>query len=110
MSPRIQSRNGAATVSGNGAAARDKTALAASSEQGNGTGNRALIAALVNSRIYREYEQAFTDLTGLPVALAAGGNLAIAASRQAQRESVLLVDVTEKLRVFRVFAGAGTAL
>jgi AraC-like DNA-binding protein/ligand-binding sensor protein len=70
VSPRIQSRNGDA-VSRNGDAARDKAALAASNEQGNGngTGNRALIAALVNSRIYREYEQAFTDLTGLPVAL-----------------------------------------
>ena len=67
--PRIRPRNGAAAVPGNGAGARDKTSLAAPSEQGNGTGNRALIAALVNSRIYREYEQAFTDLTGLPVAL-----------------------------------------
>src|ERR1035438_10203403 len=68
VSPRIQSRNGDA-VSRNGDAARDKAALAASNEQGNGngTGNRALIAALVNSRIYREYEQAFTDLTGVPV-------------------------------------------
>jgi len=69
VSPRTQSRNGAAAVLGNGVAARGKTSLAAPNEQGNGTGNRALIAALVNSKIYREYEQAFTDLTGLPVAL-----------------------------------------
>jgi AraC-like DNA-binding protein len=69
VSSRIQSRNGAAAVLGNGAAARDKTSLAAPNEQGSGTGNRSLIAALVNSRIYREYEQAFTSLTGLPVAL-----------------------------------------
>jgi AraC-like DNA-binding protein/ligand-binding sensor protein len=69
VSSRMQSRNGSATVLGNGVAARDKNSLAAPHEQGNGTGNRALIAALVNSRIYREYEQAFTNLTGLPVAL-----------------------------------------
>jgi AraC-like DNA-binding protein/ligand-binding sensor protein len=36
---------------------------------GNGNSNRALIGALVNSKIYREYECAFGDLTGLPVAL-----------------------------------------
>jgi len=36
---------------------------------GNGNGNRALISALINSKIYREYERAFGDLTGLPVAL-----------------------------------------
>ncbi len=35
----------------------------------NGHGNRALVDALVNSKIYREYERAFSDLTGLPVAL-----------------------------------------
>ena len=66
---RIPSRNGSSPVLENGVVAKDKTSLAASNEQGNGTGNRALIAALVNSRIYREYEQAFTNLTGLPVAL-----------------------------------------
>jgi AraC-like DNA-binding protein/ligand-binding sensor protein len=36
---------------------------------GNGTGNRALVDALVGSRVYREYERAFSDMTGLPVAL-----------------------------------------
>jgi ligand-binding sensor protein len=35
----------------------------------NGHGNRALVDALVNSKIYREYERAFSDLTGLPGAL-----------------------------------------
>jgi len=35
----------------------------------NGLGNRALVDALTNSRIYRDYERAFSDLTGLPVAL-----------------------------------------
>src|ERR1035437_3793880 len=65
---RVPPRNGAALLE-NGVAVRDRTSLAAPNEQGNGTGNRSLIAALVNSRIYREYEQAFTNLTGLPVAL-----------------------------------------
>ena len=43
--------------------------LAAPNGNGNGTGNRALVDALVGSRVYREYERAFSDMTGLPVAL-----------------------------------------
>jgi len=35
----------------------------------NGNGNRALVDALTNSRIYRDYERAFSDMTGLPIAL-----------------------------------------
>jgi AraC-like DNA-binding protein/ligand-binding sensor protein len=35
----------------------------------NGNGNRALVDALTNSRTYRDYERAFSDLTGLPIAL-----------------------------------------
>lgn len=35
----------------------------------NGQGNRALVEALTSSRIYRDYERAFSDLTGLPIAL-----------------------------------------
>ena len=36
---------------------------------GNGNGNRALLEALAGSRIYHEYERAFSDATGLAVAL-----------------------------------------
>jgi AraC-like DNA-binding protein len=36
---------------------------------GNGNANRALIEALANSKIYQDYERAFSDATGLPVAL-----------------------------------------
>ena len=43
--------------------------LAAPNGNGNGTGNRALVDALAGSRVYREYERAFSDMTGLPVAL-----------------------------------------
>ncbi len=43
--------------------------LAAPNGNGNGNGNRALVDALVGSRVYREYERAFSDMTGLPVAL-----------------------------------------
>jgi AraC-like DNA-binding protein len=35
------------------------------------SGDRALIEALANSRIFQEYERAFTEATGLPVALRA---------------------------------------
>ncbi len=72
VSPRTQARRGA-VAGGNGIGTRDKVSLVSPNEpgngNGNGNGNRALIAALVNSRIYREYEVAFTNLTGLPVAL-----------------------------------------
>ncbi len=43
--------------------------MAAPNGNGNGNGNRALVDALVGSRVYREYEHAFSDMTGLPVAL-----------------------------------------
>ncbi|MGN6553700.1 MAG: helix-turn-helix domain-containing protein [Verrucomicrobiota bacterium] len=36
---------------------------------GNGNGNRALIEALANSKIYQDYERAFSEATGLPVTL-----------------------------------------
>jgi AraC-like DNA-binding protein/ligand-binding sensor protein len=42
-------------------------AMAAAAENGNG--NRDLVNALVGSRLYRDYERAFGNLTGLPVAL-----------------------------------------
>jgi AraC-like DNA-binding protein len=35
----------------------------------NNTGNRTLVEALVHSRLYRDYESAFSNLTGLPLAL-----------------------------------------
>ena len=35
----------------------------------NGQDNQSLVVALTNSRVYRDYERAFSDLTGLPVAL-----------------------------------------
>ena len=35
----------------------------------NSTSNRALVDALASSRTYRDYERAFSDMTGLPIAL-----------------------------------------
>src|SRR3974390_1634910 len=40
-----------------------------STGNGQSQGDRALIEALVNSKIFQEYERAFNDATGLPVAL-----------------------------------------
>src|SRR5262245_30522688 len=36
---------------------------------GRGQGDRALVEALVSSKIFQEYEKAFSEATGLPVAL-----------------------------------------
>ena len=38
-------------------------------ENGNGNGNRRLLEALAGSKIYREYERSFNEMTGLPLAL-----------------------------------------
>ena len=36
---------------------------------GNGNANRALVEALIGSKVYQEYERAFGDMTGLPMVL-----------------------------------------
>jgi AraC-like DNA-binding protein len=36
---------------------------------GNGNNDRGLVEALVNSKVFQDYERAFTEATGLPVAL-----------------------------------------
>ncbi len=38
-------------------------------DSGHPNGDRALIEALVNSKVFQDYERAFTEATGLPVAL-----------------------------------------
>ena len=103
-------RNGAAAPV-NGVAARNKASLATATEgNGNGNGNRALISALVNSKIYREYEQAFTNLTGLPVALQPVETWQLPHHGKSERKSVLRAGVRDEPRVRRLSAGAGTAL
>src|SRR4051812_36080153 len=48
---------------------KSKNPFAAPSS-GNGNSNgRALIEAMVNSKIYQDYEKAFSETTGMPVAL-----------------------------------------
>ena len=61
------SRDTGAIVAKAGMAAKNRISLA--TPNGNGNGNRALIEALVSSKVYQEYERAFSDMTGLPVAL-----------------------------------------
>jgi len=50
---------------------RPKNPYAAPGSNGNGNGNanRALVEALNSSKVYQEYERAFSETTGLPVAL-----------------------------------------
>lgn len=43
--------------------------ITAPNTNGNGNANRALIDAMVHSKVYQDYERAFTETTGLPVAL-----------------------------------------
>ncbi len=48
---------------------RPRNPYAAPGGNGNGNGNRALVEALAGSKIYQDYERAFSETTGLPVAL-----------------------------------------
>lgn len=50
-------------------APRFKTESLPANNTENGNTNRALVDALVNSKIYKDYERAFSDMTGLPIAL-----------------------------------------
>ncbi len=51
-----------------GASAKE-AAFRSRSQPGNGNGARGLIEALANSKVYVDYERAFSEATGLPVAL-----------------------------------------
>src|SRR5437867_2867962 len=51
------------------AAPRPRAGSFKSRGNGNGSGDRGLIEALVNSKVFQDYERAFTEATGLPVAL-----------------------------------------
>ncbi len=48
---------------------KTKNPFAAPNGNGNGNGHRALIEALATSKIYQDYERAFSEATGLPVSL-----------------------------------------
>jgi AraC-like DNA-binding protein/ligand-binding sensor protein len=48
---------------------KPKESLFKSRTTGNGNGNKSLVEALCTSKIFQEYERAFTEATGLPVAL-----------------------------------------
>lgn len=48
---------------------RARTSILKAKTNGNGGTDRGLIEALVNSRVFQEYERAFAEATGLPIAL-----------------------------------------
>jgi AraC-like DNA-binding protein len=48
---------------------RSKTASFKTRTNGNGNSDRGLIEALASSKVFQDYERAFTEATGLPVAL-----------------------------------------
>ncbi len=58
-------------------------------KQMNRHDNKGLIESLINSKIFQDYEKAFSETTGLPVSLRAGGIVAVAPPRQAPRESLV---------------------
>jgi AraC-like DNA-binding protein/ligand-binding sensor protein len=69
-------RNGGVTTSVTAAPKAGPVAVVASggktkSQVVNGNGTKGLVEALINSRVYQEYERAFTEATGLPVTLRA---------------------------------------
>ncbi len=56
---------------GRGRQSRDKQGAARTRTSTGGSAERALIEALSNSKVFQDYERAFTEATGLPVALRA---------------------------------------
>jgi ligand-binding sensor protein len=54
---------------GNGRVRRQAAVLKSRNCNGNGANDRSLVEALVNSRVFQDYERAFSEATGLPVAL-----------------------------------------
>src|SRR5208282_4354048 len=69
--PQLPPRDtGAAVIKGDANVKRQNgVALANGNGNGNGNANRALIEALIGSKVYQEYERAFGDMTGLPMVL-----------------------------------------
>lgn len=65
--PRLELRGSAFAKSG--PALKPKDPFAAPNGNGGSNGSKALVEALATSRIYQDYERAFSDATGLPVAL-----------------------------------------
>jgi AraC-like DNA-binding protein len=56
--------------SGNGRVPRNPAVVKGrKAASGNGANDRSLVEALVNSRVFQDYERAFSEATGLPVAL-----------------------------------------
>lgn len=56
-------------TSGQEPPSRARPSLFKTRPAGHGHGDRGLVEALVSSKVFQEYERAFTDATGLPVAL-----------------------------------------
>ena len=74
--PRSQLNSSAAAAAAAGRKAlplepsgRARASLFRARPNGAGNGDRGLIEALAGSKVFQEYERAFTDATGLPVAL-----------------------------------------
>jgi AraC-like DNA-binding protein/ligand-binding sensor protein len=71
--PQLQPRDTGAVVAKAGMAAKNRISAATPNGNGNGNGNgnanRALVEALIGSKVYQDYERAFGDMTGLPMVL-----------------------------------------
>ena len=48
---------------------KNRISAIAPNGNGNGNANRALVDALISSKVFQDYERAFNDMTGLPIAL-----------------------------------------
>ncbi len=67
--PRLRPTTTGSVLTKNRFVSKDKIPVVAPNGNGNGSGNHALIEALLGSKIYQEYERAFGDMTGLPMSL-----------------------------------------
>ena len=112
--PQLQPRDTGTTVTKAGVDAKRQNGVTAPNGNGNGNGNgnanRALVEALIASKVYQEYERAFGDMTGLPIVLQPIETWQLPYHGKRNENRVLRADVAEEPRVLGVFAGAGTSL
>ena len=66
---RSQPPSAGRTTSFPGNGSRHKAPAYKTRSNGSTNGDKGLVEALINSKVFQDYERAFTEATGLPVAL-----------------------------------------
>ena len=102
LAPQPRSQPGRVPVGGPAAPARAEqrnltpAGAGRSVTKASGNGDRGLLEALLSSKVFLDYERAFTAATGLPVALRPVESWQLPHPRQTERGTVLRLDGGEE--------------